>query len=156
MNTTTRRITAAILAAGAATTIGIAATGAAHAGTMPITRPGEPTTAMTITNHTNHTEYLLGATAGQGGHFINAPQHELRPGTTETITAVSPFGNYLTVNAAYRIGAFGPTANYEIENMAHNTNTAMSGISGPRTEHYFLSDNISSSYPTVNVGFQQW
>ncbi|MFW0793365.1 WS/DGAT domain-containing protein [Gordonia sp. CPCC 205515] len=156
MNTTTRRLTAGVLTAAAATTIALGATGVANAGTMPVNRPGEPTTAMTITNHTNRTEYLIGATAGQGGRFVNAPQRELRPGVTETITAVSPFGNYLTVNAAYRIGVGGPTANYEIENMHGNTNTAMSGVSGPRANQYWMSHNISSWYPTVNVGFQQW
>lgn len=158
MTTIIRRTTAALAALAVVGTVGIgfAEAATAHAGTMPITRPGEPTTAITITNHTNKNEYLVGTTAGQGGQFVNAPQHILRPGTTETIKAVSPFGNYLTVNAQYRIGVGGPIANYEIENMKNNTNAAMSGISGPRAGQYWLNHNISSRYPTVNVSFDQW
>ncbi len=69
MNTTTtatagRRLSRnRLAAAGAAVAVaaGITAAaavgaGAAHAGTMPITHPGEPTVAMTITNNTDQNE----------------------------------------------------------------------------------------------------
>ncbi len=101
------RIAAGTLGLAAATGIALGAAGAAHAGTMPITRPGEPTVAMTITNHTNKPEYLIGSNA-DGGQWVNAPQKVLYPGASETITAVAPFNNHLDVNAMYRIGAFGP------------------------------------------------
>ncbi|MYR07792.1 DUF1298 domain-containing protein [Gordonia sp. SID5947] len=156
MNTKTRRIAAGIAAVAATAGIGFAVAGTANAGTLPVTRPGEPTIAMTITNHTDKPEYLIGATAGQNGQWVNAPQRVLYPGATETVTAVSPFGNYLTANAQYKIGVFGPTANYEIENMKGNTNTAMSGIWGPHAQNYWMNHNISSRYPMVNVGFDQW
>ena len=47
MNITTARIAAA--GTGIAAALSFAAI--AHAGTMPVTHPGEPTVAMTITNH---------------------------------------------------------------------------------------------------------
>ncbi|ACY19465.1 hypothetical protein Gbro_0115 [Gordonia bronchialis DSM 43247] len=150
------RIAAGVVGIAAAAGIGLGAAGAAHAGTMPITRPGEPTVAMTITNHTDKPEYLIGSTAGQSGQWVNAPQRVLYPGASETVTAVAPFSNYLTANAQYRIGHFGPTANYEIEDMKGNVNTAMSGIWGPHAQQYWMSHSISSRYPNVNVGFDQW
>ncbi|MGW9265740.1 hypothetical protein ACWGSV_16395, partial [Gordonia terrae] len=55
---TTTRITTATLGLAAAAGIALGAAGTAHAGTLPITRPGEPTVAMTITNHTDKPEYL--------------------------------------------------------------------------------------------------
>ncbi|MGW6033443.1 hypothetical protein ACWFOS_07265, partial [Gordonia terrae] len=63
---TTTRIATATLGLAAATGIALGAAGAAHAGTLPITRPGEPTVAMTITNHTDKPEYLQGANADGG------------------------------------------------------------------------------------------
>jgi hypothetical protein len=156
MNTTTRRIAAATAGVAAVVGIGLIGTGVANAGTLPVTRPGEPTIAMTITNHTDKPEYLIGSTAGQSGQWVNAPQRVLYPGASETITAVAPFSNYLTANAQYKIGAFGPTANYEIENMQGNVNTAMSGIWGPHSQQYWMNNTISSRYPNVNVGFDQW
>ena len=95
------RIAAGVVGIAAAAGIGLGAAGAAHAGTMPITRPGEPTVAMTITNHTDKPEYLIGSTAGQSGQWVNAPQRVLYPGASETVTAVAPFSNYLTANAQY-------------------------------------------------------
>lgn len=150
-----QRIAAGLVGIAAVAGIGFAGAGAAHAGTMPINRIGEPTVAMSITNHTSTPEYLLGGTAG-AGQFINAPQRVLAPGASETITAAAPGSNYLTVNAAYKIGRFGPTANYEIENMHGNTNTAMSGISGRNAGQYWMDHTLSSGFPNANVGFDQW
>ncbi|WP_338856471.1 hypothetical protein WDY80_00580 [Gordonia hongkongensis] len=152
---TTTRIATATLGLAAATGIALGAAGAAHAGTLPITRPGEPTVAMTITNHTDKPEYLQGANA-DGGQWVNAPQHILYPGATETITATAPFTNHLDVNAIYRIGAFGPTANYQLTNHPHNVNTAMSSIWGPHAQNYWMNNHIDTGYPQVNVGFDQW
>lgn len=56
----------------------------------------------------------------------------------------------------YRVGAFGPTANYEIEDMQNNVNTAMSGVSGPDAGQYSIAANIQSGYPTVDVSYDQW
>lgn len=153
---TSHRITAGL--AGLAATAGIAlgAAGAANAGTLPVTRPGEPTVAMTITNHTNQTEYLVGATPGANGSWVNAPKARLAPGASETITATAPFANRLAVNAEYRIGLGGPVANYEIDNNKHNVNTSMSGISGRYAQQYWMHAQISSHYPNANVGFDQW
>lgn len=107
------------------------------------------------TNHTDKPEYLQGANA-DGGQWINAPQHILYPGATETITATAPFTNHLDVNAIYRIGAFGPTANYQLTNHPHNVNTAMSSIWGPHAQNYWMNNHIDTGYPQVNVGFDQW
>lgn len=149
------RITAGL--AGAAAAVGIiAAAGTASAGTLPVTRPGEPTVAMTITNHTGETEYLVGSTAGGTGRWINAPAHRLAPGASETITANAPFANYLTANAQYRIGLRGPVANYEVQNMQGNVNTAMTGVSGTKAAQFWINSTISSRFPNVNVGFDQW
>ena len=152
---TTTRIATATLGLAAATGIALGAAGAAHAGTLPITRPGEPTVAMTITNHTDKPEYLQGANA-DGGQWVNAPQHTLYPGATETITAAAPFTNHLDVNAIYRIGLFGPTANYQLTNHPHNVTTAMSSIWGPHAQNYWMNNHIDTGYPQVNVGFDQW
>lgn len=147
------RITAGL--AGLAATAGIAfgAAGLASAGTIPVTRPGEPTTAITITNHSGQGEYLIGSSTGGTGHWVNAPRGYLAPGASETLVANAPFANYLTVNAQYRIGAFGPRANYEVENMHGNVNTGMSGVNAG---HHFLNSRIASGYPNVNVSFDQW
>lgn len=149
------RIAAGTLGLAAAAGIALGASGAAHAGTMPITRPGEPTVAMTITNHTDKPEYLIGSNA-DGGQWVNAPKQVLYPGATETITAVAPFNNHLDVNAMYRIGLFGPTANYQLTNHKFNVNTDMSGIWGPRSQQYWMNSNIDTGFPQANVGFDQW
>ncbi|WP_439031045.1 hypothetical protein [Gordonia terrae] len=151
----TTRIATATLGLAAAAGIALGAAGAAHAGTLPVTRPGEPTVAMTITNHTDKPEYLQGANA-DGGQWVNAPQHILYPGATETITATAPYNNHLDVNAIYRIGLFGPTANYQLTNHHYNVNTDMSGIWGPHAQQYWMNNHIDTGYPQVNVGFDQW
>lgn len=153
---TSHRITAALAGLGAATAIGFGLSGTANAGTMPITRPGEPTVAMTITNHTNHTEYLVGSTPDTGGQWVNAPQRTLAPGATEIVKAVAPFANQLTVNAQYRVGLGGPIANYEIHDSAHNVNTTFTGVSGTKAGNYWINTHVSSHYPNANVGYDLW
>lgn len=153
---TTHRITAGLAGLGAATVLGFGLAGAATAGTMPITRPGEPTVAMTLTNHTDKTQYLIGATPGQGGSWVNAPKTRLAPGASETITATAPFANQLTVNAQYRVGLGGPVANYEIHDSSHNVNTQFTGVSGNHAGNYWIHTNISSHYPNANVGYDLW
>lgn len=150
---TSQRIIAAV--AGLTATVGIAlgAAGAANAGTLPVTHPGEPTTTMTITNRSAQPEFLIGSSTGGTGHWVNGPRGYLAPGATETVTAVAPTGNYLTTNVVYRVGVIGPKANYEVENMKGNVNTAMSGVSGG---HHFLNTHVSSGYPNVNADFIQW
>ena len=136
--------------AGLAVVAGLAATGAgmANAGTLPVTHPGEPTTAMTITNHSNHYEFLTGATPG-AGHWVNAPQQVLAPGASETVVAVAPNAPAMTTFVNYRVGLTGPVATYELENMAGNVNYAMSGVG----DHYFIDANISSGFPNVNATY---
>ncbi|WP_240498338.1 hypothetical protein [Williamsia sp. 1135] len=87
----------------------VAGAGAAHAGTVPVTNPPEPSIAMTITNHTDKTEYL-GDSGPNGGQWVQAPKHELAPGASETVVAVAPGQTSLTVNVNYHVGLFGPTA----------------------------------------------
>lgn len=79
------------IAAGTIGALGVAgvafgAAGAAHAGTMPIVRPGEPTVTMTISNHTDKPEYLVGSSAA-GGEWVNGPAQVLYPGATEIVSA---------------------------------------------------------------------
>ncbi|GEE02718.1 hypothetical protein nbrc107696_31640 [Gordonia spumicola] len=164
MNTTTattgRRLSRnRLAAAGAAVAIaaGITAAaavgaGAAHAGTMPITHPGEPTVAMTITNHTDKTEHLLGSSAG-GGQWINAPRHTLAPYATETVTAAAPTGHAETVTVNYRIGATGPKAVYQIVDAPSGANTNATGTTG---DQYRITSTVDTGYPTVNAGFDLW
>ena len=82
------------IAAGTIGALGVAgvafgAAGAAHAGTMPIVRPGEPTVTMTISNHTDKPEYLVGSSAA-GGEWVNRPAQVLYPGATEIVSAAAP------------------------------------------------------------------
>ncbi|WAC57742.1 hypothetical protein [Gordonia sp. SL306] len=159
MNTTARRITAAtagIAGIAAAVGIGLIGTGTANAGTMPVTHPGEPSIAMTITNHTNKAEHLVGSGTSGNGVWVNGPRQTLGPGASETITAVAPHGNKLAISVAYKIGVGGPTATYEVLNSQSNTNTGTSGISGPGASQYWMSHNFGSHYPATNVGFDQW
>ncbi|MYR07616.1 hypothetical protein GTV32_15460 [Gordonia sp. SID5947] len=153
------RITAAtvgIAGVAAAVGIGLAGAGAAHAGTMPVTHPGEPSVAMTITNHTDKVEHLVGSGTSGNGVWVNGPRQTLGPGASETVTAVAPHGTKLAVNVAYRIGTSGPTATYEILNSQSNTNIGTSGISGPGASKYWLGHTFGSHYPATNVVFDQW
>jgi len=154
-STLRNRIAATAVGAAAVAGIALAGTGVANAGTVPVTHPGEPSVAMTITNHTDRYEWLVGQDAGTGS-WVNGPQRVLAPGASETVVATAPNTSYLTANVAYKVGAFGPTANYEIEDMQGNTNTAMSGMSGPGAQQYSIASNIQSWYPTVNVSYDQW
>ncbi|AZG46943.1 hypothetical protein [Gordonia insulae] len=159
MNTTTRRITATtvgLAGIAAAAGIGLLGAGAANAGTMPVTHPGEPSVAMTITNHTDKVEHLISSGTSGNGVWVNGPKQTLGPGASETITAVAPQGSKLAVNVAYKIGVGGPTATYEVLNSQSNTNVGTSGISGPGASHYWMAHNFSSHFPATNVGFDQW
>lgn len=153
---TSHRITAGLAGLAATAAIVVGGAGAANAGTLPVTHPGEPTVAMTITNHTSETEYLVGSTAGGTGAWINGPQRRLAPGATEIITANAPSASYLTTNVEYRVGLLGPIAIYEVENMQGNVNTAMTGVAGPRAQQFWINSTISSRYPNANVAFDQW
>ncbi|MCD2147167.1 hypothetical protein [Gordonia paraffinivorans] len=135
--------------------LALGAAGAAHAGTMPIVRPGEPTVAMTITNHTNQPEHLIGSSAA-GGEWVNAPAKVLYPGASQTITATAPLSGGLDVNAMYRIGDDGPIARYQVNNHRAGTNTAMTGISGRHAQRYWINSKIDTGFPQANVRFDQW
>lgn len=156
MNTTTtgRRLSRnriAAVGAGLAVAAAVGA-GTAHAGTMPITHPGEPTVAMTITNHTNKTEHLIGSSAGSG-QWINAPRQSLAPYASETVTAAAPHGNSETVTVNYRIGATGPKAVYQIVDAPSGANTNATGTTGGQ---YRINSSVDTGYPTVNAGFDLW
>ncbi|MEO9329308.1 hypothetical protein [Gordonia aurantiaca] len=131
------------------------AAGAARAGTMPIVRPGEPTIAMTITNHTNQPEYLIGSHTS-GGQWVNAPAKILYPGASQTITAAAPLSNHLDINATYRIGNNGPIAKYQVNNRHNGINTALTGVSGHHAERYWIDSKIDTGFPQANVCFHQW
>lgn len=150
---TARRITTAVGALAIAGGIAAAGgAGAAHAGTIPVTHPGEPSIAMTVTNHSNRPEALVNATPGSG-HWVNAPRPVLAPGASETVVSVAPHAGAETDIVTYRLGFVGPTATYEVENMAGNVNTAMSGTQAP---HHFIDAHVHSGFPNVNVSFDQW
>ncbi|MEP9415701.1 hypothetical protein ABLE92_15340 [Gordonia sp. VNQ95] len=129
---------------------------AAHAGTLPVTHPGEPTIAMTITNHTDKTEHLLNDGTSPNGIWVNAPRQTLAPGATETVTAVAPHGTTLDMHVAYRVGLAGPTATYEVSNNQHNANIANTGVTGPFAKNYWINHTFSSHYPNTNIGFDLW
>lgn len=82
------RILAGTAALGISAALAAGGAGLAHAGTVPA-RPGEPTVAMTLTNHTNHTEWLVSATPGTG-QWVQAPTRALAPGASETIVSAAP------------------------------------------------------------------
>ncbi|ACY23421.1 hypothetical protein Gbro_4275 [Gordonia bronchialis DSM 43247] len=146
------RILAGTAALGISAALAAGGAGLAHAGTVPA-RPGEPTVAMTLTNHTNHTEWLVSATPGTG-QWVQAPTRALAPGASETIVSAAPGSSYETVFVTYRIGAVGPRATYNIENVRGNVNTNMTGTTGG---HYFInSPHIATGYPNVNVSYDLW
>ena len=58
------RTLAAIAGLGIAGALAAGGAGLANAGTLPVTHPGEPSVAMTLTNHTDKTEWLASATPG--------------------------------------------------------------------------------------------
>lgn len=148
------RALAGIAGIGIAAGLALGGAGLAGAGTVPVTHPGEPTIAMTITNHTDKTEWLDGATAGTG-QWVQAPRQTLAPGASEIVVSNAPNSPEETNFVNYRIGAFGPRATYEIENMAGNVNTAMTGTSGGG--HYFINaPHIDTGYPNVNVSYDLW
>ncbi|MDL9935401.1 hypothetical protein QSJ18_01445 [Gordonia sp. ABSL1-1] len=155
MNTTTRIATATAGLAGIAA-IGLIGAGAAGAGTMPVTHAGEPSVAMTITNHTNKTEHLVTSTISGNGVWVNGPSRTLAPGASEIIKVVAPTGQKLAVNIAYRVGTGGPTATYEVLNSQTNTNTGTTGMSGPGAGQHSITHNFGSHYPATNISFDQW
>ncbi|WP_431817237.1 hypothetical protein [Gordonia jacobaea] len=145
--------TAAVVAGlGIAGTLAAAGVGAAHAGTLPVNHPGEPTVAMTITNHTDHTEFYAGGTPGSG-QWINAPQFALAPGASEVVTASAPNASSETVFVNYQVGAFGPRAIYELENVRGDVNTNMTGTTGG---HYFVNASVASGFPNANAVYDLW
>ncbi|MGW5524862.1 hypothetical protein [Gordonia sp. NPDC003950] len=147
------RTLAVLAGTGIAAAIAVGGAGLASAGTVPVTHPGEPTVAMTLTNHTNRTEFLASATPGSG-HWVDAPRFTLAPGASETVVAVAPTAPSETVFVNYHIGAFGPTATYNVENVRGDVNTDMTGISGG---HYFINTpRIESGFPNVNVSYDLW
>ena len=152
MNITTARIAAA--GTGIAAALSFAAV--AHAGTMPVTHPGEPTIAMTITNHTDKVQFLQGDGTSPNGTWVDGPQRILAPGATETVTAVAPQGDSLDMHVAYRVGIGGPTATYEVSNSKTNTNVAGTGVTGFLAKNYWINHNFGSHYPNTNVGFDLW
>lgn len=148
------RALAGIAGMGIAASLAAGGAGLACAATVPVTHPGEPTVAMTITNHTDKAERLISATPGTG-QWVNAPQRVLAPGASETVIANAPSSSYETVFVNYRIGEFGPRATYNIENVRGDVNTAMTGISGGG--HYMINaPHIESGYPNVNVSYDLW
>jgi len=152
MNITTARIAAA--GTGIAVALSLAAI--AHAGTLPVTHPGEPTIAMTITNHTDKIQYLLNNGTSPNGVWVDGPQRMLAPGASETVTAVAPQGNSLDMHVAYRVAIGGPTATYEVNNSKANTNVANTGVTGFLAKNYSINHNFTSHYPETNVGFDLW
>ncbi|NDK92009.1 hypothetical protein GYA93_20905 [Gordonia desulfuricans] len=148
------RTIAGLAGVGVAAGLALGGAGLASAGTMPVTHPGEPTIAMTITNHTDQTERLAGATPGTG-QWVQAPRTTLAPGASETVTTVAPNSSYETVFVNYRIGALGPRATYNVEDVQGDVNTAMTGISGGG--HYMINaPQIDSGYPNVTVSYDLW
>ena len=154
--TTTRRITAAAAGVAGIAAVGAGFAGIANAGTLPVTHPGEPTIAMTITNHTNKTEHLLSTGTSGNGVVVSGARQTLAPGASETISVVAPHGTKLAATVAYRIGVGGPTATYEVLNSQANTNTGTTGVSGASAGQYRINHNFTSHYPNTNVGFDLW
>ncbi|WP_168702265.1 hypothetical protein [Gordonia paraffinivorans] len=148
------------IAAGTIGALGVAgvafgAACAAHAGTMPIVRPGEPTVTMTISNHTDKPEYLVGSSAA-GGEWVNGPAQVLYPGATEIVSAAAPLSGHLDVGATYRIGLGGPTAEYQISNLRYGVDTSMTGVSGRGSQQYWINTSVATGYPQANVSYDLW
>lgn len=151
-----KNTTARIAAAGAGIAAALPFAAIAHAGTMPVTHPGEPTIAMTITNHTDKVQFLLNDGTSPNGKWADGPQRMLAPGATEIVTAVAPQGDSLDMHVAYRVGVGGPTATYEVNNSEVNTNVANTGVTGFLAKNYWINHNFTSHYPNTNVGFDLW
>ncbi len=155
MNTKSRRITAAIAAAAVATGVGFAATGAANAGTIPVTYPGQPSVAMTITNYTNQFESLRYEYTD--GQFVNAPQQMLAPYASETVVATAPDGHSgLSTDIRYQVGMFGPSANYAMAQWPGVTNTGNTAVFGNGSQRHWISTGVSTGSPNVNVSYDLW
>lgn len=154
MNTITRRVTAGVAAIVATAGIGLAAAGAADAGTLPVTHPGQPTVAMTITNHTNRIEWLR--TEYTTGQWVNAPRKVLAPNASEVVTAVAPYGRTMQTDIGYQEGINGPTANYAMAQGPWGTDTGTTSVFGPGSRPYWIATNVSTGSPTVNVGYDLW
>ncbi|WP_238403813.1 hypothetical protein [Gordonia desulfuricans] len=142
------RLLAVLAGVGVAGALAAGGAGLASAGTLPV---GQATTAMTITNHTDKTQYLTSADPG-AGHWINAPRGTLAPGASEIVTA-STHGNHETVTINYRIGAVGPHAVYQLVNVPGGTNTNATGVTGG---HYWINANVSTGFPHANAGYDLW
>ncbi|PYE18600.1 hypothetical protein DFR67_104179 [Williamsia limnetica] len=155
-NTTRRtlnRIGAGCLGIAATAAIGFGVAGAANAGTVPVTHPGEPSIAMTISNNTNQTEYLVGNESSSGG-WVNGPKDTLAPGESETIVAVAGSENILETDVEYQIGATGPVATYRVvDSQMDGASTFGSGINGDGSTNYVLIPGIQSAFPNANATF---
>lgn len=150
---TLTRITAGGLGVAAAAAIGFGVAGAANAGTVPVTHPGEPSIAMTITNSTNQTEYLSGNGSSSGG-WVNAPKDTLAPGESETVVAVAGNQNFLETDAEYQIDATGPIATYRVvDSQIDGASTFGTGVNGNGSTNYALSSGVQSAFPNANVTF---
>ncbi|MCB0929811.1 MAG: hypothetical protein U0R77_09055 [Mycolicibacterium insubricum] len=147
---------AQIAVVGAGIAAALSGSALAHAGTMPVTHPGEPTIAMTITNHTDKVQYLINDGTSPNGQWVDAPEKLLAPGASETVTAVAPQGNSLDMHVAYRVGLGGPTASYEVSNSKSDTNVANTGVTGFLAKNYWINHNFSSRHPNTNVVFDLW
>ncbi|RPA59883.1 hypothetical protein EF294_11535 [Gordonia oryzae] len=158
MNTTTAarrlrdRALIGLAGLGVGTGLVLGGAGLATAGTVPTTHPGEPTVAMTITNHTNRTEFLQSATPG-AGQWVQSPRAQLAPGATEIIVSHAPHSSSENVMVSYRIGAAGPKAVYNIENAKGAVNL---NATGTTSGSYRINAHINTGYPAVNVGYDLW
>ena len=53
----------------------------------------------------------------------------------------------------YQVGAFGPRAIYELENVRGDVNTNMTGTTGG---HYFVNASVASGFPNANAVYDLW
>ena len=148
----TRRVVTGVAGLSLASGLALGTAAVASAGTVPVTGPGEPSVAMTITNHTDRNEFLVSSNSGDG-NWVNAPKWVLGPGTSETVTAVAPSSGHLEVDARYDVGVGGPTANYRVNDLQIGANTLASGVVGSQ---YWMNTSVQTGYPTVNATFDQW
>ena len=68
-------------------------------------------------------------------------------------TSTAPHAPYETDFVTYRLGAVGPSATYEVQNVRGEVNT---GMTGTTAGHYFIDAHIDSGFPNVNASFDQW
>ncbi len=156
---TTLKKLATRIAAGTIGALGVAgvafsAAGTAHAGTMPIVRPGEPTVTMTISNHTDKPEYLVGSSAA-GGEWVNGPAQVLYPAPRRSSLPPS-------AQRPSRRRRHLPDRPRRSDRRVPDQQSPLRGRHlddrrlGPGSQQYWINTSVATGYPQANVSYDLW